>query len=59
MARFAARETRPLALTWGDLTIYTAPLAAGGMTFIQALRILQALRWQRLPAGLAQAATAG
>ena len=56
MGRFAAREERPLAMTMtmGELTVHTAPLTAGGMTFIQALRILQALRWQRLPAGLAR-----
>jgi gamma-glutamyltranspeptidase/glutathione hydrolase len=54
MARFTAREERPLSLTWDDLTIHTAPLTAGGMTFMQALRILQAMHWQRLPAGLPQ-----
>ncbi len=54
LAGFAAREVRPLALTWDELTIHTAPLTSGGMTFIQALRILQAMRWQRLPAGLAR-----
>jgi len=52
LARFSAREDRPLELTWDDLTIHTAPLTAGGMTFIQALRIMQAMRWQRLPVGL-------
>lgn len=44
MAAYAAREVKPVELTWNDWKIYTAPLTAGGLTVVEALSILKALR---------------
>jgi gamma-glutamyltranspeptidase/glutathione hydrolase len=49
MAAYQAREVQPLSITWGDWTIYTAPLTAGGATALEALRILQELKWADRP----------
>ena len=49
-AAYRAREVEPLALKWGDYDIRTAPLTAGGLTVLQALVILRALKWDKLPA---------
>src|SRR4029077_17907365 len=54
LASYAAREVKPLTLTWGEQTIHTAPLTAGGITVLQALLILRALRWRDMPAGIAK-----
>lgn len=54
MAAMRAREIAPLTLRWDDATIHTAPLTAGGLTALQALRIMQAMRWQRLPDGVSK-----
>jgi gamma-glutamyltranspeptidase/glutathione hydrolase len=45
MAAYQAREVQPLTLNWSEWTIHTAPLTAGGATMLQALRILQQLKW--------------
>lgn len=57
MAAYRAREVEPLAVTWGDKTIYTAPLTAGGMTVLQTFRLLEALRWGEMPSGFAKSHT--
>ena len=51
MAAYRARESAPLVLHWRGCAIHTAPLAAGGLTVLQALGVLKALRWESLPAG--------
>jgi len=45
LAAYQAREVAPLTLDWWDHTIHTAPLTAGGLTVLQALATLAALRW--------------
>ena len=52
LASYQAREVTPLTLTMGDCTIHTAPLAAGGLTALQALSILSAMKWDRMEAGV-------
>jgi gamma-glutamyltranspeptidase/glutathione hydrolase len=53
MAAYQAREVQPLVLKWNDWTLYTAPLTAGGATIIQALSLLQELKWaERDPAAV-------
>ena len=52
LAAYRARLVEPLSLPWGEHTIHTAPLTAGGLTVLQALATLQAMRWDKLPAGL-------
>jgi gamma-glutamyltranspeptidase/glutathione hydrolase len=47
MAAFHARELAPLEFTWRGLRLCTAPLTAGGLTVLQALRTLAALEWDR------------
>lgn len=51
LAAYRAREVEPVALSWRGFDIHTAPLTAGGLTVLQALRILQAMEWDRQPAG--------
>jgi len=45
LAAYQAREVEPLRLAWGEWEIHTAPLTAGGATMLEALRILQQLKW--------------
>jgi gamma-glutamyltranspeptidase / glutathione hydrolase len=45
LAAYRAREVEPLKMTWGDYTIHTAPLTAGGATIIEALSLLKELNW--------------
>ena len=49
MAGYQAREVEPLELKWGNFTIRTAPLTAGGLTVLEALSILQSLSWDKRP----------
>ena len=51
LAAYHAREVEPLRFKWGNLTLWTAPLTAGGLTIIEALSILKDLNWSTLPAG--------
>src|SRR5207247_890434 len=44
------REVEPLELNWRGLSLRTAPLTAGGLTVLQALAILTAFGWEKLPA---------
>jgi gamma-glutamyltranspeptidase/glutathione hydrolase len=50
LAAYRAREMTPLRFTWRGLTVVTAPLTAGGATVLEALGVLAALGWDRLPA---------
>jgi gamma-glutamyltranspeptidase/glutathione hydrolase len=49
LADYQAREAEPLRLDWDRTSIFTAPLAAGGVTVLQALSILKALKWSDQP----------
>ena len=51
MAAYQAREVEPLRLKWDEFDIFTAPLTAGGLTVLEALSILKALRWEQSPSG--------
>jgi len=51
LAEYRAREVEPLAFSWRGYDVRTAPLTAGGLTVLQALEILRALKWDKLPAG--------
>jgi gamma-glutamyltranspeptidase/glutathione hydrolase len=48
LAEYRAHEVTPLSLTYGQATIWTAPLTAGGLTMLQALRTLQQMKWTDL-----------
>ncbi|MBM3460291.1 MAG: hypothetical protein FJX77_17365, partial [Armatimonadetes bacterium] len=50
LAAYQARDVKPLALRWGEYTIHTAPLTAGGLSVLQALQVLQAGDWPALAA---------
>lgn len=50
LAAYRAMEVEPEHLRWKDFTIFTAPLTAGGVTVLQTLKILQALKWDAMPA---------
>jgi len=52
MAAYRARLAEPLTLNWGGHAIHTAPLTAGGLTVLQILRAMQAMDWEKMPAGL-------
>lgn len=55
LAAYRAREVEPLAWRWKECSVHTAPLTAGGVTVLEALAILAALRWDTLPADGARA----
>jgi gamma-glutamyltranspeptidase/glutathione hydrolase len=46
LAAYRAREVEPLEFSWRGCSVLTAPLTAGGLTALQALAILKALRWE-------------
>jgi gamma-glutamyltranspeptidase/glutathione hydrolase len=52
LAAYHAREGAPYEMQWKGLSILTAPLCAGGLTALQALQILKALKWDESPPGL-------
>lgn len=53
MAAYQAREVEPLQIAWGDWSIHTAPLTAGGATILHAMLLLEALKWaERDPASI-------
>ena len=54
LAAYQAKVVEPLTLRCNDRIVYTAPLTAGGLTCLQVLSILQALEWQKMPAGVAR-----
>jgi gamma-glutamyltranspeptidase/glutathione hydrolase len=45
MAAYEAREVEPMKITWGDWTVHTAPLTAGGSTIIEVMALLRQLKW--------------
>lgn len=51
LASYHARMVEPAALTWDADTLHTAPLTAGGITVLQMLAILRAMKWQAMPGG--------
>src|SRR5262249_36599823 len=44
------RLVEPIRLRWGEQTIHTAPLTAGGLTTLQALNTLRVMHWDTFPA---------
>ncbi len=54
LSNYHAREVEPLALSWRGFEVRTAPLTAGGLTVLQAMQILRALEWDKLPANFAR-----
>jgi gamma-glutamyltranspeptidase/glutathione hydrolase len=52
MAAYRARLVEPVTMTWGECTIHTAPLTAGGLSVLQMLRTLQAMNWGKMPDSL-------
>jgi gamma-glutamyltranspeptidase/glutathione hydrolase len=54
LADYRAREVAPLSLAWRNYTLLTAPLTAGGLTVLEVIRVLQALKWTALPPGPAR-----
>jgi gamma-glutamyltranspeptidase/glutathione hydrolase len=52
LANYRARETKPLRMEWNEFEVCTAPLTAGGLTTLEALSVLKALKWMDAgPAG--------
>lgn len=51
MAAYQARMVEPLKVSWGEHTIYTAPLTSGGLSVLQMLSILKAMGWDEIPDG--------
>lgn len=51
LAAYRARWVEPLRLAWGGHTIHTPPLGCGGITVLQMLAILKALKWDTIPDG--------
>jgi gamma-glutamyltranspeptidase/glutathione hydrolase len=54
MAAHQARLVEPLTLKWGEQTVHTAPLTAGGLSALQMLRAMQAMNWEKMPVGFAR-----
>lgn len=50
-AAYRAREVEPASLRWKNFSLHTAPLTAGGISVLEALAILEALKWEQMPAG--------
>jgi gamma-glutamyltranspeptidase / glutathione hydrolase len=48
MAAYHARIVQPLRLQWAEHTIYTPPLTCGGITVLQMLLILKAMKWDTI-----------
>jgi len=55
LAAYQAQLVNPLELTWGERTIYTAPLTCGGFSVVQMLKLLQAMSWDRMSGDLTRA----
>ncbi|MHB8903455.1 MAG: gamma-glutamyltransferase family protein [Thermoguttaceae bacterium] len=51
MAAYRARLVEPCTIAWGDQLIHTAPPTAGGVTTLQMLLCLKAMKWQEMEAG--------
>jgi gamma-glutamyltranspeptidase/glutathione hydrolase len=50
LAAYHAREVTPLTLDWNGARLHTVPLPASGPLMFEAIAILKALGWQKLPA---------
>jgi len=56
LAAYHAREVQPYRFDWDHFDVFTAPLAAGGLTVLEALAVLKTLHWaSRLPSPEQQA----
>jgi gamma-glutamyltranspeptidase / glutathione hydrolase len=51
LAKYQARIEVPLRLEWEDYTMYTPPLTSGGITVLQTLAIMKALKWDSIQDG--------
>ena len=51
LAAYQARLIEPLKFSWGEHTIHTPPLLCGGITVLQMLAILKALKWDTIQNG--------
>ncbi len=51
LAAYHARVVEPLKLSWGEHTIHTPPLTCGGISVLQMLAILKALKWNEIADG--------
>lgn len=51
MAAYEARLVEPLKMNWDDHTIYTPPLTCGGISVLQMLTILKAMKWNKIADG--------
>jgi gamma-glutamyltranspeptidase/glutathione hydrolase len=52
LAAYQARAVEPLRLRWDDREVCTPPLTAGGLTVLQCLGTLRALRWGEMAPGI-------
>jgi gamma-glutamyltranspeptidase/glutathione hydrolase len=48
LANYRANIVEPLSISIEGQTIYTAPLTAGGISVLQGLRLLEAMRWKTI-----------
>jgi len=51
MAAYHARIVEPLKLNWGEHTIHTPPLTSGGISVLQMLAVLKAMKWDEIADG--------
>jgi len=51
LAAYHARLVEPLRLSWGGRTVYTPPLMCGGLSVLQMLAILKAMKWDTIKEG--------
>ena len=51
LASYHARVVEPLKLSWGEHTIHTPPLTCGGISVLQMLAILKAMKWNEINDG--------
>jgi gamma-glutamyltranspeptidase/glutathione hydrolase len=51
MTAYHARVVEPLKLSWGEHTIHTPPLTCGGISVLQMLAILKAMKWNEITDG--------
>ena len=47
-AAYRAKEVKPVELSWRGYSMHTAPVTAGGLSTLQALAILKAMKWEGL-----------
>jgi gamma-glutamyltranspeptidase/glutathione hydrolase len=51
LAAYHARLVEPLRLAWGEHTIHTPPLTCGGISVLQMLAMLKAMKWDKIEDG--------